>query len=85
MAPDRLDAVLKQRGAAQNGPAVMALLGGATSAASTDGSKAMRVDVGIAFERGRRVSAEAVILPLDNAGEPYRILYWRDDFDGGPA
>jgi general secretion pathway protein K len=40
------------------------------------------VTVGIAFDNGRRVGAEAVILPLDDADEPYRVLSWHDDFDG---
>ena len=87
MSPDRLYAVLNQRGGTgpQNGPSVLALLGSAQSAATIDGSKATRMIVSIAFDRGRRVSAEAVILPLDNADQPYRVLYWRDDFDGGAA
>jgi general secretion pathway protein K len=40
------------------------------------------VTVSIGFDNGRRVGAEAVILPLADGDEPYRILSWHDDFDG---
>ncbi len=81
MSPDRLDAVLSQRGAG-NAQSLLGLLGPGQSDASTEGSSATRVTVSIDFDDGRRVGAEAVILPQQNAGRPYRILYWRDDFDG---
>ena len=82
MTPDRLYGILGQRGpGAANAQIVQGLLGGAQGA-GTQGSKAMRVTVGIAFDNGRRVGAEAVILPLDDADEPFRVLSWRDDFDG---
>jgi general secretion pathway protein K len=82
MTPDRLYAVLGQRGpGAANAEIVQRLLG-SSSGASAQGSKATRVTVRIAFDNGRRVGAEAVILPLDDADEPYRVLSWRDDFDG---
>jgi general secretion pathway protein K len=82
MTPDKLYGILGQRGpGAANAQIVQSLLGGAQGAGK-DGSKAMRVTVGIAFDNGRRVGAEAVILPLDDADEPYRVLSWHDDFDG---
>ena len=31
---------------------------------------------------GRRVAAEAVILPLEGAADPFVVLSWKDDFDG---
>jgi general secretion pathway protein K len=34
------------------------------------------------LENGRRVAAEVVILVLQDGDEPYRVLSWRDDFDG---
>jgi general secretion pathway protein K len=40
------------------------------------------VTVHVGLENGRRINAEAVILVLDDAGEPFRVLSWRDDFDG---
>jgi general secretion pathway protein K len=82
MTPDRLYGVLGQRGpGAANAQIVQSLLGPAQGA-STQGGKAMRVTVRIAFDNGRRVGAEAVILPLDDADEPFRVLSWHDDFDG---
>ena len=36
----------------------------------------------IAFDNGRQVRAEAVILIIEGDEEPYHILSWRDDFDG---
>jgi general secretion pathway protein K len=83
MSADRLYAVLSQRGTGpQNAQFVLGLLGPARSAATAEGSKATRVSVRIGFDNGRRVGAEAVILPLKDGEEPYRILSWRDDFDG---
>jgi len=82
MTPDRLYGVLGQRGpGAANAQIVQSLLGPAQGA-SIEGGKAMRVTVRIAFDNGRRVGAEAVILPLDDADEPFRVLSWHDDFDG---
>jgi general secretion pathway protein K len=90
MTPDRLYAVLSQRdavlsqrgGGAQNAELVLGLLGPDQGAATVEGSKAMRVTVRMRFDNGRRISAEAVILPLEDAAEPFRVLSWRDDFDG---
>jgi len=83
MTPDRLYAVLSQRGGGpQNAQLVLGLLGPDQVPAATEGSKATRVTVGMRFDNGRRISAEAVILPLEDASEPFRVLSWRDDFDG---
>jgi general secretion pathway protein K len=82
MTPDRLYAILGQRGpGAVNAQVVEGLLGSAQGA-STQPSKSTRVTVRIAFDNGRRVSTEAVILLLDDADAPFRVLSWRDDFDG---
>jgi len=82
MTPARLYGILGQRGpGAANAQIVQGMLGGSPGA-SIQGSKAMRVTVRIAFDNGRRVSAETVILPLDDADEPFRVLLWHDDFDG---
>jgi general secretion pathway protein K len=82
MTPDRLNGILGQRGPGPaNAQIVQGLIGSAQDA-STQGGKAMRVTVRIAFDNGRRVSAETVILPLDDADEPFRVLSWHDDFDG---
>ncbi|MGA3309657.1 MAG: type II secretion system protein GspK [Xanthobacteraceae bacterium] len=83
MSAELLYAVLSQRGTGpQNAQFVLGLLGPAQGAATADGSKATRVTVRIGFVNGRRVGAEAVILPVADADEPFDILSWRDDFDG---
>ncbi len=83
MSADSLYSVLSQRGTGpQSAQFVMGLLGPAQGIATAEGSKATRVTVRIGFDNGRRVGAEAIILPLEDADEPFRILSWRDDFDG---
>jgi len=86
MTPDRLYSVLGQREAtgAQDPKSTMELLGPAKSSATVEGSRAMRVNVSAAFDNGRQVHAEAVILISTDAtaDEPFRVLAWQDDFDG---
>jgi general secretion pathway protein K len=86
MSADRLYAILGQRGpGAANTKIVEGLLGspeGGEESGGRRGSKATRVALSIVFDNGRRVGAEAVILPLDDADVPYRVLSWQDDFDG---
>lgn len=83
MSSDRLYAVLSQRGTGpQNAQFVLGLLGPAQNSATTEGGKATRVTVRVHFDNGRRVGAEAVIMSLKDADEPFRILSWQDDFDG---
>jgi general secretion pathway protein K len=59
---------------------VSALPGQAVSGLAV--GRAMRVNVDIEFDHGRRTAAQVVILLLEGGEEPYRILSWRDDFDG---
>ena len=86
MDTERLHAVLVQREAGpQNAQRLLALLGAAQTLANTQGSKALRVIVRIAFDSGQRMTTEAVVFMLDNGSEPYRILTWRDDMDDTPS
>jgi general secretion pathway protein K len=83
MTPDRLNAVLNQRKAlTTDARAVLQMLGPAQSGAATTGSNATRVTVQVSLAGGRRVNAAAVILLLQDAPDPYRVLSWTDDFDG---
>ncbi|WOJ90166.1 type II secretion system protein GspK [Methylocapsa polymorpha] len=66
----------------QTPEAVMALLGAARSSVAIEGRKATRASVRVALDNGRRVNADVVLLILEEGQEPYRILSWRDDFDG---
>jgi general secretion pathway protein K len=83
MTPDRLNTVLDQRNAAGADPAqVLALLGPAQASATAQPSNATRVTVQVSLVNGRRINAQAVILLLEDAADPYRVLSWTDDFDG---
>lgn len=83
MTPDRLDDVLKQRSTTQqDANLVLQALGPAQADATALGSNAMRVAVQVDLAKGRRINAEAVILLLEGAADPYRVLSWTDDFDG---
>lgn len=83
MTPDRLAAVLKQRAAlSTDARPVLQLLGPAQASATAGASNAVRVTVQVGLPRGRRINAEAVILLLEDAPDPYRVLSWTDDFDG---
>jgi len=82
MTPDRLYAVLSQIGrGAQNAQFLKAFVG-EQPGITLDAGKAARVAVGMDFGAGRRVRGEAVILLGGEEGEPFRVLSWRDDFDG---
>lgn len=83
MTPERLNSVLNQRGTlAADAKSVLPLLGPAQGAATETGSIAIRVTVQVALDKGRRINAAAVILLLEDAPDPYRVLSWVDDFDG---
>jgi general secretion pathway protein K len=80
--PDQVNAVLAARDRPDvDGKALVALLGQVESGATVEPSRAFRLSVGIQFDSGVRTTAEIVILLVDDADEPYRVLSWRDDFD----
>ncbi len=60
------------------------LLGPSQEGATTDSSDAYRVQVRVAFDNGRRVDAEVVIM-TGTSEAPYHVLYWRDDASNGPG
>lgn len=64
-----------------NGPAILAALGPAQGSASLERRKTFRAEIVASLGLGRRIKAEIVFLLLDDDDDPYRILYWRDDFD----
>jgi general secretion pathway protein K len=83
MTPEVLNAVLAQRGAGrQNGEYVLGLLGAARGGATLEGGKATRVRVRVELANGRAVNASIVILIVEDAEEPFRVLSWRNDADG---
>jgi len=83
MTPQRLYAVLSQRGSGpQNAQFLEAVLGPDHPGVTTESGKATRVAVRIDLNNRARVRAEAVILLQGDGKEPFRVLSWRDDFDG---
>ncbi|HEY5306356.1 MAG TPA: type II secretion system protein GspK [Pseudolabrys sp.] len=83
MTPDRLDAILNQRNALPtDAKSVQQMQGLAQAGEAAASSNATRVTVQVSLAGGRRVKAAAVILLLQDAPDPYRVLSWTDDFDG---
>lgn len=81
--PDVLKRVLDQRARdPKDAKAILAALGPAATRATIEPRAATRVWVDVELPNGRHVKAETVILILEGADEPYRILAWHDDFDG---
>ena len=64
-----------------DGKALIASLGLKDDVATADATPTVRVTVGVQFDNGARASAEIVIVVSDDGDEPYRVLFWRDDFD----
>jgi general secretion pathway protein K len=81
MNPGTVADILKRRDP-QNPQAVLGQLGEARASVAVGGRKAARAAVHITLDTGRKVNADVVILIVPNGPEPYRILAWRDDFDG---
>lgn len=83
MTADRLYAVLSQVGRGPQNAQFLQRLVGDQSGITIEAGKTARVAVRMDFDIGHRVRGEAVILLGTNeAGEPFRVLSWRDDFDG---
>jgi general secretion pathway protein K len=83
MTPDRLYAVLSQVGRGPQNAQFLQRLVGDQSGITIEAGKTARVAVRMDFDIGHRVRGEAVILlGASEAGEPFRVLSWRDDFDG---
>ena len=83
MDPQLLHEILAQRERdPANVPALLGALGPARAHAATTPSEAVRVQILVDLDNGRRVRAEVAIFLLEDGDEPYRVLSWRDDFDG---
>ena len=83
MTPERMGNVLQQRaGPLQLGQSQPGQVSTAQSLAASSQAPSYRLKVRMALESGRRVAAEVVILIPEDGDDPYRVLYWRDDFDG---
>jgi len=81
VAPDMLADLLSARKKGEDGKSLLARLGPASTAATIDLAKGVRVSLIMQLAK-RRVRAEVVFALKVGGDEPYDILYWRDDFDG---
>jgi general secretion pathway protein K len=82
MTPDRLQLLLAQRQATPtDAERLLALLGPAREFATSEGSKASRITVHVAFDTGRQIASQVVILMFEDDNEPYSVLSWRDQPD----
>jgi general secretion pathway protein K len=85
MTPGVLNAFLDKREA---GPvderSLPSLLGPSQEGATVEPSATYRVQVRIAFDNGRQVESEVVIM-TGTSEAPYHVLYWRDDPSNGPG
>lgn len=83
MTPERMGNVLQQRASPiQSGQSAAGQPGATQKLAANTGSHSYRLNIRLMLESGRRVAAEVVILVPEGGDDPYRILFWRDDFDG---
>jgi general secretion pathway protein K len=83
MTPQTLQGILAARAAgALDRTSLPSLLGSSGEGAAADPGKSFRVGVRVEFDNGRRSAAEAVILLPDDGPVPYRVLSWRNAFDG---
>ena len=82
MTPEHLQEVLSQRGDPAQDPRSLLAAAGGGEAATIAGSKAYRMTIAVEPGSGRRSTAEAVILLLEDGDEPYRVLSWRNVSDG---
>jgi general secretion pathway protein K len=83
MTPDRVYALLSQIGRGPQNAEFLKAFVGDQPGITVEAGKTARVAVRMDFDTGHRVQGEAVILlGGSEAGEPFRVLSWRDDFDG---
>jgi general secretion pathway protein K len=82
MTPDRVYALLSQIGRGPQNAEFLKAFVGDQPGITVEAGKTTRVAVRMDFDTGRRVQGEAVILLGGETGEPFRVLSWRDDFDG---
>jgi general secretion pathway protein K len=82
MTPEKLQEVLVQRSdPTLDSRSLLGITGG--QGATLAGSRAYRMAIGVDTGRGRRSTAEVVVLLMEGGDEPYRVLSWRNGSDGG--
>jgi general secretion pathway protein K len=81
MSPEMVADILSLRNPS-NPQAVLSHLGQASSNVTVGARKAARATIHVTLETGRQINADVVLLITENSPDPYRVLAWRDDFDG---
>jgi general secretion pathway protein K len=81
MSPQIVQQILAARASGELDQQTLAALTGG-SGGGQQASQAYRVGVRIDHQNGRHSSAEAVILLSDDGVAPYRVLSWRNGYDG---
>jgi general secretion pathway protein K len=82
MTSDSLNAFLAQRRASpKNAEALLPLLKDTRQYITTEGSKAVRINVRIIFDNGHQESSEVVILTFDEGDQPFAVLSWQGQFN----
>ena len=84
MTPEIVQAIVAARdaGALDRKSLPELMRGVGKGAAAADAGRSFRVGVRVAFDNGRRSATEAVIVLPDDGPVPYRVLSWRNAFDG---
>jgi general secretion pathway protein K len=86
MKPETVQAIVAARDAGAldraSLPGFLASAGEGAGASAPQAGKTFRVGVRVAFDNGRRSAAETVISLADDGPVPYRVLFWRNAFDG---
>lgn len=84
MTRENVNDVLALRGASPEAQKqLLSKIAGLQQFATTEGSKAIRSQIAIAFDHGFRASSEVVILLDEQGHEPFSILSWRDSAPDG--
>jgi general secretion pathway protein K len=82
MTPEKLNAILAERDNPGASPKSVAAIAGIPDIGAAT-SKAYRLNIGVASGGSKRTRTEVVIMLLDDGDEPYRVLSWRNESDGG--
>lgn len=85
MTPEALQAMLAQRGVPGGDPRAVLALAGGGGGGTLEAATSYRLTVSVALDNGQRAGADVVILLLEGGAEPYRVLSWRNAFDGSGA
>jgi general secretion pathway protein K len=79
MTPERLQLLIGTRESAVSEGAIQTQLGSAASYVVTQPSASNRITADIRFTSGRQMRFRTIVLLINGASDPYRVLSWRDE------